>query len=98
MATSSRRDELPTFWEVPDALWEHFFAPLLAEVDPPPKRGRPRADQRKCLNGIIYRARTGCQWNQLPDKFGNDTTVFRTLRRWDDKGLFDTVWALLISC
>jgi len=96
MKPASRRQELPTIWEVPDALWEHFFVPLLAEFDPPPKMGRPRANQRLCLDGIIYRARTGCQWNQLPEKFGNDTTVFRTLRRWDDKDIFDKVWALLL--
>ena len=45
---------------------------------------------------MIYRARTGCQWNQLPEKFGSDSTVHRTIQRWDSKGVFDAVWALLI--
>jgi transposase len=91
-----KKAPLPTLWEVPDALWEKIFQPLIDQYDPPKVRGRKRVDARKCLEGIIYRARTGCQWNQLPEKFGNDTTVFRTLRRWDEAGIFDKGWALLI--
>jgi transposase len=90
------RETLPTIWEVTDDMWSHFIAPILGHLDPAPKRGRPRADQRRCLNGIIYRARTGCQWNQLPEKFGSDSTVHRTLARWEEKGVFDAIWALLI--
>jgi transposase len=94
--TASERDALPTIWEVTDSMWENFFEPLILHLDPPFKMGRPRADQRKCLDGMIYRARTGCQWNQLPEKFGSDSTVHRTVQRWDSKGVFDAVWALLI--
>ena len=54
------RNELSTVWEVPDAVWENFTAPLLKEFDPPNGRGRRRADPGRCFNGIIYRARTGC--------------------------------------
>lgn len=77
-------------------LWERFVAPLLDEFDPAPRMGRPRADQRGCLDGIIYRARTGCQWNHLPEKFGSCATVHRTLQRWERSGIFDKLWALLI--
>ena len=87
---------LPTVWEVPDPLWEKIVQPVLAEFDPPKTKGRPRADQRKCLDGIIYRARTGCQWNRLPEQFGDDATVHRTLQRWERLGIFDRVWALLV--
>jgi hypothetical protein len=74
-AKTRPRNELPTVWEVPDALWEKIVEPILTEFDPPHKRGRPRADSRLCLNGMIYRARTGCQWNHLPPEFGDDATV-----------------------
>ena len=90
------RAPLPTIWEVAGPMWDNVFLPLLQELDPPPRMGRPRVDQRRCLDGMIYRARTGCQWNRLPEKFGSDSTVHRTIRRWDDKGVFDKVWALLI--
>ena len=88
--------ELGTIWEVPDALWDKIIKPVLGEFDPPKKRGRPRADQRTCLNGIIYRARAGCQCNKLPKEFGDDATAHRTLQRWQSLGIFERVWALLI--
>jgi hypothetical protein len=56
---TEEREPLPTIWEAPDALWEKLFLPLLTELDPPSRMGRPRADQRRCLDGMIYRARTG---------------------------------------
>ena len=95
-AIAHEREPLPTIWAATDPMWENLFRPLLAEFDPPSKTGRPRADQRRCLDGIIYRARTGCQWNHLPAKFGSDSTVHRTLRRWDERGVFDRLWALLV--
>lgn len=96
MSQNETRQTLPTIWEVSDQIWNNLFLPLLTELDPPARRGRPRADQRRCLHGMIYRARTGCQWNQLPQEFGSDSTVHRTVHRWDEKGLFDKLWALLI--
>lgn len=95
-APPTPREPLPTIWEAPDALWEKLFLPLLAELDPPSRMGRPRVDQRRCLDGMIYRARTGCQWNHLPEEFGSDSTVHRTVCRWDRKGVFDRLWAVLI--
>ena len=93
---SEGREPLPTIWEASDAMWDRMFLPLLTELDPPAPMGRPRADQRRCLDGMIYRARTGCQWNHLPERFGSDSTVHRTVSRWDSKGVFDRLWALLI--
>lgn len=90
------REPLPTIWEVTDQMWDNVFQPLLAELDPPSPMGRPRADQRRCLDGMIYRARTGCQWNRLPERFGSDSTVHRTVYRWDRRGVLDRLWALLI--
>ena len=86
---------LPTIWEVPDDLWA-FITPLLAQYDPPRKTGRKRIDARQALNGILYRARTGCQWNQLPREFGDDASVHRTLQRWEELDLFDKLWAILL--
>jgi len=87
---------LPTIWNVPDDLWE-MMQRILAVYDPPSKIGRPRIDQRKALDGIIYRARTGCQWNHLPREFGDDISVHRTMQRWEKKGIFDIVWAVLLT-
>lgn len=90
------RPPLPTLWEVTDTMWNNLLLPLLTQLDPPAHTGRPRANQRRCLDAMIYRARTGCQWNRLPEHFGSDSTVHRTVYRWDKRGIFDHLWALLI--
>ena len=95
MAQINPAAELPTLWTVPDDLWDEFVQPLLIELDPPPRMGRPRIDQRQALNGIIYILRSGCQWNALPKEFGSDSSVHRTYQRWVKLGLFKRVWSAL---
>ena len=90
------REELATIWEVPDGLWDQIRR-VLEEVDPPKRTGRPRMDARRAMDGIIYRLRSSCQWNRLPEKFGSDTAVHRTFQRWVEKGVFEKVWALLVK-
>jgi putative transposase len=92
----SNTESLPTIWEVPDDLWE-MVACLLDHFDPPNKMGRPRIAPRRALDGMIFRARTGCQWNQLPERFGNDASIHRTQQRWEALGLFDALWAMVLS-
>jgi len=87
---------LPTIWEIPDTMWEQI-QPVIAQMDPPKKTGRKRADPRKILDGLIFRMRTGCQWNQLPERFGDDSTVHRTFQRWLERGVLDAIWVTLID-
>lgn len=88
---------LPTIWEVNDELWATFRS-ILDELDPPAAAiGRPRADPRRILNGIIYVMRSGCQWNRLPEKYGSDSTVHRTMQRWIQRGVLPRFWAVLIE-
>ena len=89
---------LDTVWEVPDAAWDRLEK-ILAERYPPKKTGRPRADLRRVFNGIIYRLRSGVQWNHLPREFGDDSTVHRWFQRWAEDGVFEELWAvLLLEC
>lgn len=73
------------------------IAPVLAEVDPPKRRGRPRIDPRAALNAILFRLRSGCQWNQLPERFPDDSSVHRAFQRWVRLGLFTRVWTVLVE-
>ena len=45
-----------------DDQWE-LIAPLLPSQK---KRGRPRADDRRTLNGILWVLRSGARWKDLP--------------------------------
>lgn len=97
MARTKRTPKvLPTIWEASDELWS-IIKPILAVLDPPKRTGRPRTDPRWALNGIIYQMRTGCQWNVLPRRFGDDSSVHRTFQRWVRLGVFPAIWAQLIE-
>ena len=89
-------EPLPTIWEVNDELWT-IIQGILDELDPPAATGRPRTGQREALNGIIYVMRSGCQWNQLPSQFGDDSSVHRTLQRWIARGVLQRLWAVLVE-
>jgi len=87
---------LSTIWELPDELWARI-EPLLAERYPPAATGRPRADLRRVLDGIIYRLRSGVQWNQLPRRFGADSTVHGWFQRFVTDGVLREIWAALVA-
>lgn len=98
MARHKRAVEpLPTIWNCPDQLWDDIVVPTLHELDPEPHTGRPRIDQRRALDGIIYQMRTGCQWNHLPREFGDDASIHRTLQRWIARGVLQQIWAKLVG-
>ena len=59
------RPPLPPIWAASDNLWA-IVEPILGELNPPKPCGRNRIDQRAAFDAIIFRLRTGCQWNHLP--------------------------------
>jgi putative transposase len=96
MARKSRTPPPDTIWEIPDCLWD-CLQPILDEHYPQAETGRPRVDLRPVLNGIVFRMRTGCQWNQLPAQFGSDSTVHRWFQRFCEDGLFEAVWGHFVE-
>jgi transposase len=79
--------------ELADEQWKRL-EPLL-----PPRRlrGRPRADDRKTLNGILYVLRTGCRWQDVPQEYGSPTTCWRRLRAWEEDGTWEKIWRNLLA-
>jgi len=54
--------------------------------------GRPRETAlRAVLDGILYIARSGCQWRMLPKDFPPFTTVQGYFYDWRDTGLFERI-------
>ena len=91
------KKDLPTIWEVSDDLWGRI-EPILEKAWPRRRGpGRPHIDWRKCINGIIYHMRTGCQWNALPKEFGDDSSVHRWFQRWCELGVMEQIWADLVA-
>ncbi len=68
--------------------WEPL-GPLL----PPqkPKTGRPAADHRTILNGILWILRTGAPWRDLPECYGPWRTVASRFYRWRKAGLWGRI-------
>jgi putative transposase len=88
--------KLDTIWEVPDALWQRVL-PVLLEFWPRKATGRKVANWRLALNGIIFRMRSGCQWDQLPRRFGPKSTVHDWFQRWNRGGIMAKIMAVLIA-
>ena len=75
---------------VTDEAWE-AVQPILEKYDPPRRLGRKRIDQRRALDAIVYRIRSGCRWNHLPKEYPDDSSVHRTYQRWQRLGVLDRV-------
>ena len=84
----------PTIWEVDDELWA-LLAPILKSTKARKKPGRPRRDDRAIFNGLIWLARTGAQWSQLPRAFGPKSTVHERFSEWTESGALERAWAVL---
>jgi transposase len=58
------------------------------------KRG-PRADNRRFLNALLWMARSGGRWRDLPRRFGKHESVKRRYDRWIEMGVLDPILAAL---
>ncbi len=70
--------------ELSDYEWR-VIQPLL----PNKPRGVPRVDDRRVLNGILWRFRTGSPWRDIPERYGPSTTCYNRFVRWRKAGVWD---------
>lgn len=75
-----------------DDQWERI-APLLPGKAGDP--GRTAVDNRRFLEGVLWVARVGAPWRDLPPCFGHWNSVFQRFRRWAKAGVFERVFAAL---
>jgi transposase len=94
-AATTEQDD-PTIWRVDDVSWA-LLAPLLKSDKPRKKLGRPRRDDRAIFDGLIWLARTGAQWSQLPREFGPKSTVHERFSEWVETGALERAWAVLLQ-
>lgn len=69
--------------ELSDAEWA-LLEPLL----PRSVMGRPRLDDRRVLNGILWKFRTGVAWRDVPERYGSWRSLHTRFRRWAKDGTF----------
>jgi len=91
-------------FELSDEEYERI-APLLPGKQDDP--GFTARDNRAFLDAVLWIARTGAPWRDLPERFGPWNSVYQRFRRWAEKGtwkrLFESLqdadleWLLLDS-
>ena len=86
-----KRKKQARSWRVSDELWERV-EPLLPRYRKHQAGGRPRAEARQVLDGILYVLRTGCQWKEAPREFGAPSTLHNYFQEWTEKGVFFRLW------
>ena len=58
---------------------------------PTKMRGIKRVDDRRVLNGIVWRLRTGRPWASIPARYGPHTTCQSRFYRWREAGIWDRI-------
>lgn len=74
---------------ISDAAWERV-APILPGKSG--DRGVTAKDNRRFLEAVLWRVRTGLPWRDLPADFGNWNSVFQRFRRWVHAGVFERIF------
>jgi transposase len=76
-------------YELTDEQWQQI-EPLL-----PGREGNAGAhakDNRLFVNAVIWIARSGAPWRDLPERFGAWNSVFQRFKRWSKSGVWSRVF------
>jgi len=76
--------------EITDEQWNRIKDFLPGKPGDP---GRTAVDNRQFINAVLWIARTGAPWRDLPERFGEWNSVFQRFNRWCKRG----VWAQLLE-
>jgi transposase len=79
-----------------DAQWAKI-EPLLPALPQTRKGGRPWAETRAVVEGILWVLKTGARWRDLPSEYPSPATCWRRLQRWYDDGTWLRVWRAFIA-
>src|SRR5262249_53061041 len=66
LETCSLRGMASKFADLPEEIGERVKLCIPAERPRQDRAGRPPLPDRVVMSGILYRLRTGCQWDALP--------------------------------
>jgi transposase len=80
-------------YELSDEEWEQIKDYLPS--DKLKKQGRPPKDNRIMLNAILWIAKSGAPWRDLPERYGAWETVYSKFKKWDEKQVFEKIFDIL---
>lgn len=77
-----------------DDQFERIGALLPGKASDP---GRTAADNRLFVEAVLWIARTGAPWRDLPPEFGPWNSVYQRFARWSRKGVWHVVFGHLAA-
>jgi len=81
--------------DLTDEQWQ-LIEPILATPAPARStRGRPPEAPRAVLNGILWKLRTGANWDDLPPIYPSHQTCYRYYDAWKSSGALKAIFAAL---
>jgi transposase len=60
-------------------------------------KGRHGRDNRLFVDAVLWLARAGAPWRDLPKEFGHWNSVFQRFRRWAKKGVWERIFDALVE-
>lgn len=75
-------------YEISEEQWEAIKEKLPCQ---PGYRGKI-ADNRLFINAVMFVAKCGIPWRDLPERFGNWNTVYMRFRRWAKKDVWQQIF------
>lgn len=79
-------------YEMTDEQWEQ-----IKDLIPKARTGRPPKDNRLMFNAMLWMARSGAGWEDLPERYGPWKTVYSRFCKWRDDGTLITIFLELNS-
>ena len=76
-------------WVLTDAQWAKMEPHCLGKPSDP---GRSGANNRRFVEAVLWIARTGSPWRDLPEEFGKWNTVFKRFRDWVKADVFQRLF------
>ncbi len=83
---------MPPRHAIKDADWERIKDHLPGQ---PGQHGKAAKNNRLFIDAVLWIAKTGAPWRDLPEYFGNWNSVWRRLDRWANKGVWRRVFTIL---
>ena len=71
--------------EIANEQWERIKGFLPGQAADP---GVTASDNRHFVNAVLWIAKTGAPWRDLPERFGKWNSVWRRFDRWSAKGVW----------
>lgn len=83
--------------DITEDEWQRVL-PLLPELRPRSElRGRPLANTRSVLNGVLWVMYSGATWSAMPRRYPSYQTCHRRFKAWYDEGVLKRVMAELFG-